>query len=547
MSINNLKLGTKLTLGFSGVLVLLMVITFIGITRLNVLNDHLHNIIHDKNVKVKLANEMIGRINEIARAVRNIALMDDRDSERKEKERIDTARKVFSEAYEKLGKIVASDKGKELLGSIKGAQDVVRPLVDKAVALGMDNKSSESAQVLMNEVRNPQGKLIENIIALIHYQEEMTDKAGEEANLASSSARTLILLVGGLALVLGGLFAFLLTRSITKPIRRVAEGLTDGADQVAAASGQVSSASQQLAEGASEQAAALEETSSSMEEMTATSKQNADNARQANTLMTETMRVVDESAVSMTELTSSMQEISKASEDTFKIIKTIDEIAFQTNLLALNAAVEAARAGEAGAGFAVVADEVRNLAMRAAEAAKNTATMIEDTVKKTKNGSDVVIRTSKAFSVVAEQSKKVAELVGEITAASQEQSLGAEQINTAVAEMDTVVQQNAASAEESASASEELSAQAEQLKVFVKELVMLVDGSGDQRASRQETMTRSGWHKKDYAPALKALPRNTKGNGKGNGKELKAYSPEAKAVRPDLVIPFDDEDIRKDF
>jgi methyl-accepting chemotaxis protein len=179
----------------------------------------------------------------------------------------------------------------------------------------------------------------------------------------------------------------------------------------------------------------------------------------------------------MGQLILSMEDISRASDETSKIIKTIDEIAFQTNLLALNAAVEAARAGEAGAGFAVVADEVRNLAMRAAEAAKNTARMIEGTVKKVADGSELVSVTNKAFEQVARSTARVGELVAEIAAASKEQSGGIDQVNTAVSEMDKVVQQNAASAEESASAAEEMSAQAEQLMAYVSDLVGLVAGS----------------------------------------------------------------------
>ena len=215
-----------------------------------------------------------------------------------------------------------------------------------------------------------------------------------------------------LAVLLAVAIGIFLTRSITKPVNRVIEGLSEGAEQVASASSQVSSASQSLAEGASEQAAGLEETSSSIEEMASMTKQNADNANQANTLMTETSQVVNEANHAMVELTGSMKEITTASEETAKIIKTIDEIAFQTNLLALNAAVEAARAGEAGAGFAVVADEVRNLAMRASDAAKNTANLIEGSVKKIKNGSDIVTKTNEAFAKVATGAKKVGELVG---------------------------------------------------------------------------------------------------------------------------------------
>jgi len=174
-----------------------------------------------------------------------------------------------------------------------------------------------------------------------------------------------------------------------------------------------------------------------------------------------------------------MKDISEASEETQKIVKTIDEIAFQTNLLALNAAVEAARAGEAGAGFAVVADEVRNLAMRAADAAKNTSGMIEGTVKKIKDGSDLVTTTNEAFTEVATSASKVGELVGEIAAASNEQAQGIEQVNRAVAEMDKVTQQNAANAEESAGASEEMRGQAEQMKDVIAELLVLVSGTSN--------------------------------------------------------------------
>jgi methyl-accepting chemotaxis protein len=209
--------------------------------------------------------------------------------------------------------------------------------------------------------------------------------------------------------------------------------------------------SQALSGAASEQAAALEETSSSLEEMAAMTRQNAEGTARANELMVQTREVTEKANKSMGELTISMNEIGQASEQTQKIVKTIDEIAFQTNLLALNAAVEAARAGEAGAGFAVVADEVRNLAMRAADAARNTSGLMGDIVSKVKAGEHLVDVTNKAFKQVSESSGKVVELVGEIAAGSQEQAQGIEQVNKAVVEMNGVTQQNAASAEELAS------------------------------------------------------------------------------------------------
>lgn len=286
------------------------------------------------------------------------------------------------------------------------------------------------------------------------------------------------------------LISLLITRSVKISLVSVISGLSSGAGQVAAACSHIASSSQQLAEGASEQAAAIEQTSSSLEQMSSMTRQNAHNASQANQHMRNMNGIVAKASDSMRKLTISMGEITAASEETQKIVKTIDEIAFQTNLLALNAAVEAARAGEAGAGFAVVADEVRNLAMRAAEAAKNTAGLIEGTVKRVQEGAELVTKTNGEFSQVSANSAKVGDIIGEIAAASQEQSTGIEHVSKAVSEMDKVVQGNATTAEESASASEELTAQAEQMRGHVADLSTLV---GEKDAESNGSLsTRSG-------------------------------------------------------
>lgn len=283
-------------------------------------------------------------------------------------------------------------------------------------------------------------------------------------------------IVGLIAVLLSvGVIWFVTTR-VFSVIQKSVLGLSSSGQELDSAARQVSNSSQTLAEGASQQAASLEETSSSLEEMSSMTRRNAENAKQADQLMKESSFTVARANSSMGELSGAMEKITAASSETAKIIKTIDEIAFQTNLLALNAAVEAARAGEAGAGFAVVADEVRNLAMRAAEAARNTAELIEGTIDRTREGSEIVARTNEAFQEVSSSAQKVAELVAEIAGASSEQAQGIDQINKATNEMDKVTQAVAANAEQSAAASEELSAQASTMRSYVESLDQLVGG-----------------------------------------------------------------------
>ena len=280
--------------------------------------------------------------------------------------------------------------------------------------------------------------------------------------------------LGALAVAL--VLILMISRLVDRPIRHVIIGLNQTAENSRVAAGGVATISEQMADGTASQAAAIEETSSSLEEMSAMTRQNAENAAQADKLMQHVQGITSGATDSMNRLMESMQQISSASDETQKIIKTIDEIAFQTNLLALNAAVEAARAGEAGAGFAVVADEVRNLAMRAAEAAKNTAALIEGNLKMIHTGADVAKSMSCEFLEVASSVSKAGDLVREISSASREQAQGVEQINQAVGGVDKVVQENAANAEEAAATSTQLKEQAEHMRDFVNRLMFLVEG-----------------------------------------------------------------------
>ncbi len=395
----------------------------------------------------------------------------------------------------------------------KGKADEAKALASGGAYVDLENRWSEGVEAYEGMIRS-------------HLEANMDKQRNRVILIASVTGAVMLI-------ALATLFAF--AQNITRSLRRIIARLSESSGQVASASVQVSAASRSLAEGSSEQAASIEETSSTLEEMSSMTKQNAKNANHANNLVREVETFISQANESMTRLTASMEEMSRASDETSKIVKTIDEIAFQTNLLALNAAVEAARAGEAGAGFAVVANEVRNLAMRAAEAAKNTSNLIDGTVKKIKDSSKIVSETGEAFGEVSSSAGKVSGLVGEIDAASNEQASGIEQINKAVAEMDKVVQQNAASAEEAASASEEMNVQAGKMKSFVNDLIRLVGGA-------YEAEDESAYE----ASAYETQPRKPRtGLPAKSGRKKPALSGREE-ISPEQLIPLDDDDF-KDF
>lgn len=372
--------------------------------------------------------------------------------------------------------------------------------------------------------------------------DEVAHSAVKELSLAST------IMFGGLliAVLVGVGLAFFMVTGITKPVTRIIEGLSHGAEQVATASGQVSSAAQSLAEGATEQAAGLEETSSSLEEMAVMTKQNASNADQANILAEQASSAAANGTESMKRMSEAIISIRKSSDETAKIIKVIDEIAFQTNLLALNAAVEAARAGEAGKGFAVVAEEVRNLAMRSAEAAKNTSDLIDESVRRSRNGEEISNEVGKVLEEIVVSVSKTTSLVGEIAVASNEQSSGIDQVNIAVAQIDQITQQNAATAEESSSASTEMSDQADRLNVMIGELSRLVKGGHvtlSVKENPQQEMKSFYEEPKNTKPARPVEMKHDEPHSSKPAQSIEVkYDEPTKPLSAEEIIPFGFED-----
>ena len=408
--------------------------------------------------------------------------------------------------YKEVEALLASEKAQQNYELIKPERVAYRDMRSKVLALSRKDEKA-SAQTWLNTQLLP---VYQRYTAALQtcIQANRVDAEQAAAQAAASIRQTRIGVPLGtlIAIAVGGILAFLITRLINRVLKNVSNEVHDGANQVAQAATQVNVASQSLAQGTSEQAASLEETSASLEEITSMTSRNAESAATAKTLANITRTTAESGSSDMQTMTAAMDAIKISSGSIAKIIKTIDEIAFQTNILALNAAVEAARAGEAGAGFAVVAEEVRALAQRCAQAARETTTSIEDSIQKAGNGVTISAKVATLLQQIVENARKVDELIAEIATASKEQSQGLNQIVTAVSQMDKVTQSLAAGAEESAASAQEMHGQALSLEHTIGQLDTLVGNRPQAVVTTSAPAASAAPTRAGHAPNRHAVP-----------------------------------------
>jgi methyl-accepting chemotaxis protein len=502
MKLNDIKVGSRLALAFGLVLLITAVITGIGVWRLQELAQTTRQLATIDNEKLQLAVQWRQTID--LNWVRTRAAILDSDTSRIAawQADMDKTSEVTLASRKRIIELVQTDVGKQLIADIDAAREAYR--TPRANVMKARKAGEDVTAALERDLKPLAEAYVNSILKLEQRQQAIYDATLKEAEENASSGRTILITGGVLAILLGAAAAFVLSRSITVPLRTAADSarrIADGdltqpidtagrdeaaqllqalkgmqdslvrvvsnvrgnAEGVASASAEISQGNNDLSARTEQQASALEETAASMEELSSTVRQNADNAQQANQLAKSASTVATQGGGVVAQVVDTMKGINDSSRKIADIISVIDGIAFQTNILALNAAVEAARAGEQGRGFAVVAAEVRNLAQRSAQAAKEIKELITASVDRVAQGTTLVDQAGVTMAEVVGAIQRVTDIMGEISAASIEQSSGVAQVGEAVTQMDQATQQNAALVEQSAAAASSLKAQAEQM------------------------------------------------------------------------------------
>jgi methyl-accepting chemotaxis protein len=474
--VSRTTIGKKLMLVFSAMLVLPLGLGVSSLYSIGKLGQQLDAAYNKTGKTVYLIEEIKANLYEMRSCQRGVmlfAMHNLPDKVRANKAEFESRATQVEQLFRDVKPMLITEKGRQYETVMEGELADFKTYFDQVAAAAIAGNSKDALSIYTGHSVTSLDTIEKSAEDLTEQQKglmQQTTAAG--AGVVSVAGWTAwILLLASVALA--PVVFFTLHRT-SKQLRSLASDLAEGAGQITSASSQVASSSQGLAQGASEQAASLEETAASSQEITSMTRKNAENSQSAAAMMSEVDRNITTGNQTLGQMVTSMREITSSSDKISKIIKVIDEIAFQTNILALNAAVEAARAGEAGMGFAVVADEVRNLAQRSAQAAKDTAALIEESIGKSNEGSTKLQQVTGVIQAITESATKVKTLVDEVSLGSQEQSRGIEQISKAIAQMDQVTQSTAANAEESASASEQMSAQAEALDHIVEQLRSLV-------------------------------------------------------------------------